>query len=127
RETVDAQAPLAEEARIELHLDLESGLPDLWADHNRLLQVFDTLIGNAVKFTPEGGRVEIKAVAKDQEVLFSVTDTGPGIAPANVPHIFAPFWQAATRERRLGAGLGLPITKGIVEAHGGRIWVESTE
>ena len=57
--------------------------------------------------------------------MFSVADTGSGIAPENVSHIFDRFWQAATRAKRLGAGLGLPITRGIVEAHGGRIWVES--
>jgi signal transduction histidine kinase len=57
--------------------------------------------------------------------MFSVTDTGVGIAPDAVPHVFDRFWQATTRARRLGAGLGLPITKGIVEAHGGRIWVDS--
>ena len=57
--------------------------------------------------------------------MFSVADTGSGIPPENVPHVFDRFWQAATRAGRLGAGLGLPITKGIVEAHGGRIWVES--
>ena len=57
--------------------------------------------------------------------MFSVADTGSGIAPESLPHVFDRFWQAATRAGRLGAGLGLPITKGIVEAHGGRIWVES--
>ena len=57
--------------------------------------------------------------------LFSVADTGSGIAPESLPHVFDRFWQATTRAGRLGAGLGLPITKGIVEAHGGRIWVES--
>jgi len=64
-------------------------------------------------------------VAQGNEVVFSVADSGAGIAPENVPHVFVRFWQATTRERRLGAGLGLPIAKGIVEAHGGRIWVES--
>ncbi len=95
-------------------------------DRKRLLQVFENLMGNALKFTPKGGCITVSAAAKDRVVQFTVADTGPGIAPESVPHVFDRFWQAATRERRLGAGLGLPITKGIVEAHGGRIWLEST-
>ena len=67
----------------------------------------------------------VRALTKGREVVFSVSDTGPGIAPESLAHVFDRFWQAATRARRLGAGLGLPITKGIVDAHGGRIWVES--
>jgi len=87
--------------------------------------VFENLVGNAIKFTEPGGRIVVRAAMKERNVVFSVSDSGPGIAPESVAHIFDRFWQAATRERRLGAGLGLPITKGIVEAHGGRIWVES--
>jgi len=87
--------------------------------------VFENLIGNAIKFSKPGGRIVVRAAPKERNVVFSVSDTGPGIAPEAVAHIFDRFWQAATRERRLGAGLGLQITKGIVEAHGGRIWVES--
>ena len=77
------------------------------------------------KFTPKSGCITVEAAARDDEVVFSVADTGPGIARESLQHIFEPFWQAATRAARLGAGLGLPITRGIVDAHGGRIWVES--
>jgi signal transduction histidine kinase len=101
-------------------------VPDINGDRDRLLRVFDNLIGNAIKFTSEGGRVTVSAAENDGNVVFSITDTGCGIDAEELPHVFDRFWQAATRQRRLGAGLGLPITKGIVEAHGGKIWVEST-
>jgi signal transduction histidine kinase len=87
--------------------------------------VFENLLGNALKFTAPGGRVTLGAQAGDNEVLFRVTDTGAGIPPEHLPHLFDRFWQARAGERR-GAGLGLPIVKGIVEAHGGTIQVEST-
>ncbi len=97
---------------------------DVWADRDRVLQVFENLIGNAVKFTKAGGRITAGAALRDGEVLFWVEDTGAGIAADEMPHVFDRFWQAQ-KTRRGGAGLGLQIVKGIVEAHGGRIWVES--
>lgn len=120
----EAQQALAAEAAIELHLDLASDLPDVLADPDRLLQVFQNLIGNALKFTPPGGRVTVTAAPRGGEVLFSVTDTGIGIAEEHIPRLFDRFWQAKRGETR-GAGLGLSIAKGVVEAHRGRIWVES--
>ena len=87
--------------------------------------MFENLIGNAIKFTKAGGRITAGAASSDHEVVFWVADTGRGIPSENLPRVFDRFWQA-TRAGRQGAGLGLPITKGIVEAHGGRIWVEST-
>jgi PAS domain S-box-containing protein len=126
REVAEAQALLASAEGLDLRVELGRDLPLLWGDHKRLLQVFENLIGNAIKFTPKGGCIRLTAAATDGAVRFAVADTGRGIPPESVPHVFDRFWQAATRERRLGAGLGLPITKGIVEAHGGRIWLEST-
>jgi len=126
RESVEAHALAASEAGLDLRLAIGSGADDVLGDRNRLLQVLDNLIGNAIKFTPKGGPIVVGAIPRDDDVLFSVADSGAGIPPDSVPHIFDRFWQATTRERRLGAGLGLPIAKGIVEAHGGRIWVEST-
>ncbi len=123
-ECVEAQRALAASASLELQLDLPEGLPDLWVDRDRLLQVFENLIGNAVKFTEPGGCVAIGADSRTDEVLFWVTDTGAGIASDDVPHLFDRFWQAQGGGRH-GSGLGLPIAKGIVEAHGGRIWAES--
>jgi signal transduction histidine kinase len=125
-EAVDMQVALAASSSIDLRLALPTDLPDLWVDQHRLLQVFENLIGNAMKFTKSGGRITVGAEARRDEVVFSVEDTGPGISTADLPHVFDRFWQAAAGAGRLGAGLGLPITKGIVEAHGGRIWVEST-
>jgi PAS domain S-box-containing protein len=124
-EAVDMQRQLAAGANLELAVTLAKDVYEVWADHDRLLEVFENLISNAVKFTDAGGRITIGATGVEDEILFSVADTGSGIAPESVAHVFDPFWQAAERAGRLGAGLGLPITKGIVEAHGGRIWVES--
>jgi signal transduction histidine kinase len=96
------------------------------ADPKRLQQVFANLIGNALKFTPEGGTVTIEAHRDGAFVRFAVLDTGPGIPPDELPHLFERFYQ--TREntqKHKGLGLGLAICKGLVEAHGGAIWVES--
>jgi signal transduction histidine kinase len=102
-----------------------SGTTAICGDRERLLQVFENLIGNAIKFTAPGGRITVGTTARPREVVFSVADDGCGIAPDALPHVFEQFWQA-TRGGRRGAGLGLPIVKGIVEAHGGHIWVIST-
>jgi PAS domain S-box-containing protein len=115
----------ASAACIELRIALDSEPAEIWADDHRLLQVFENLIGNAIKFTPPGGYVTIRTQSRASEVLFSVADTGAGIPAENLPRVFDRFWQAKRTERS-GAGLGLPICKGLVEAHGGRIWVEST-
>ena len=119
------QKPLASSSSLELQVDLERDVPDILGDRDRLLQVFENLIGNAIKFTRAGGCITVSATSRDHDVIFQVADTGSGIAPENLPRVFDRFW-TATCTNRDGAGLGLPITKGIVEAHGGRIWVEST-
>jgi len=95
------------------------------ADQERVLQVLSNLLGNAVKFTREGGAISVRAEPEDALVRVSVIDTGPGISAEQMPHLFDRYWQAK-RDGRLGIGLGLSIAKGIVEAHGGRIWAEST-
>jgi signal transduction histidine kinase len=125
-EAADMQRALAVSGSIDLQLDLRADLPEVWGDRDRLLQVFDNLIGNAIKFTGSGGRITVGAAPGEGEVQFWVKDSGCGIAAENLPHVFDRFWQAAAKSGRLGAGLGLPITKGIVEAHRGRIWAEST-
>jgi signal transduction histidine kinase len=126
-ETLEGQKALAASSSIELAVDVARDLPEVWADHDRLLQVFENLVGNAIKFTEPGGRITIGAAPGQAEVLFSVRDTGSGIAAADIPHLFDRFWQAKREgsEVSRGAGLGLAIVKGIIEAHGGRIWVES--
>jgi signal transduction histidine kinase len=95
------------------------------ADHDRLLQVFENLIGNATKFTAAGGRITVGGAPREGEVLFWVADTGQGIAPTEAPRVFDRFWQVR-KSRRGGAGLGLAVVKGVVEAHGGRVWLESS-
>ncbi len=123
-DVVDVHSAPAASTLIELRLAVSQEVPDVWADRDRLLQVFDNLIGNALKFTPPGGCITVGAAPRDAHVLFWVGDTGPGIAIEDQPRVFDRFWQARPATRS-GAGLGLPIVKGIVEAHGGRVWVES--
>lgn len=123
-EAVAMMRPLAESQGLELTHAADRALPRVMADGSRLLQVISNLVGNAIKFTPSGGRVMIEATAAGGEVLVAVADTGAGIAPEQLPHLFARHWQGSERDRR-GIGLGLAIAKGIVESHGGRIWVES--
>lgn len=123
-DSVEAERQIADSADIELRLDVAADLPEVWADRDRLVQVFENLIGNAIKFTKPGGRVTVGAARREGEVLFWVTDTGSGIAEDDLPHLFDRFWQSRTGHR-LGTGLGLSIVKGVIEAHRGRIWVES--
>jgi signal transduction histidine kinase len=124
-EAVDMQRPLASSSSLELRVEVDADVPEVWGDRDRLLQVFENLIGNAIKFTKAGGRITAGATSRDDEVVFWVADTGCGIASEDLPRVFDRFWQA-TRAGRQGAGLGLAITKGIVGAHGGRVWAEST-
>jgi len=94
------------------------------ADAGRVQQAIGNLIANALKFTETGGRVVASAEVADTEIVFRVADTGLGIDPLHLPHLFDRFWQARNGDRR-GVGLGLAIAKGLIDAHGGRIWVES--
>jgi signal transduction histidine kinase len=87
--------------------------------------VLVNLVGNALKFTPAGGRVSVQVSRDGDEAAVTVSDTGPGIEPHHLPHIITRFWQAEGRERRGGVGLGLAISRGIVAAHGGRIEARS--
>jgi PAS domain S-box-containing protein len=93
-------------------------------DRERIVQVLTNLIGNAIKFSPPGATITVRAEPFGDELKYSVADTGPGISPEQLPHIFERFWQAS-ETAQLGTGLGLSIARGIVEAHGGRIWAES--
>lgn len=113
----------------ERHVELTTIAPAqgqvVCVDQGRVLQALGNLIGNALKFTDEGGHVTVSARPDGEEIVLSVEDTGPGITPEQQTHLFDRFWQARDADRR-GVGLGLTITKQIVEAHGGRIWIEST-
>lgn len=123
-EVCETQRSITAAASLDLRLELRGQPPEVWADRDRLVQVLENLIGNAVKFTPQGGRVCVGAAAQGEEILFWVSDTGSGVAAEHLPHLFDRFWQLSRGDKR-GAGLGLAIVKGIVEAHGGRVWAES--
>jgi signal transduction histidine kinase len=109
------------EITLQFHAD---DVPPVYADGHRIMQVLSNLIGNAMKFTPRGGMITFRAESRGSNVMIAVADNGPGIPKENLGDIFNPYWQAK-RTARLGAGLGLPIAKGIVESHGGQIWVQS--
>jgi PAS domain S-box-containing protein len=117
--------PVAEEAGVTLRVDSVS-VP-LWADSDRIIQVLTNLISNAVKFSPEGGTVRLQAENQEGEILFQVSDEGRGIPSHKQGAIFDRFQQVDVSDARVkvGAGLGLAISRKIVEEHGGRIWVES--
>ena len=125
REVLDALEPLAATKTIKLvdGTPQSAGLT-ISCDHDRVIQLFSNVVGNAVKFTPEGGTVVLRAEQDDAMVRFAVADNGPGIAIEELPYVFDRYYQARRRNRD-GIGLGLSIARGIVEAHGGRIWVES--
>ena len=124
QETYELFKTQATTSSIALRYEVEDDVPPVYADHHRLTQVLSNLVGNSMKFTPAEGKITVRATGRDGHVLFCVSDTGPGIPQKNLKDIFNPYWQAK-RTARLGTGLGLPIAKGIVEAHGGRIWAES--
>jgi light-regulated signal transduction histidine kinase (bacteriophytochrome) len=93
-------------------------------DRERIFQVLANILGNAIRYTPEGGSITIETKRVAGDVWISIADTGPGIAEEAMKHVFDRYWQAPQTRRATGAGLGLSIAKGIVEAHGGHIWVE---
>jgi signal transduction histidine kinase len=128
-EVIDATrimfAPAAAERALELVIEREAGLPRIDADPGRLVQVLGNLLSNAMKFTPRGGRVVVSVGAvADDGVRFAVSDTGPGISPEDLSHVFDWFWHSRGDGHR-GVGLGLAIAKGLIELHGGRLRVDS--
>jgi PAS domain S-box-containing protein len=120
-DAIETLAPQAEAKALQLTMELAGDLPAVACDRDRLLQVIANLVGNAIKFTPRRGDIRIAAAATDGAVRLSVSDTGPGIPEAQLARVFDRYWRGSGH----GAGLGLFIAKAIVEAHGGRIWVES--
>jgi PAS domain S-box-containing protein len=110
------------------HVRIDCGPADVGiidCDRGRIGQVLSNLVGNAIKYVPDGGEVRVRVERQGRDVLFSVADNGPGIAQEQLPFIFKRFWRGQSGET--GSGLGLYIARGIVEAHGGRIWVESQQ
>lgn len=116
---------LAERSGIDLRMDVPEDLPAVIADPERMAQVLNNVVHNAIKFTPAGGSIVISARADQGAVVFSVTDTGMGIAEDDLPRLFERFYKADKARASGGTGLGLAIAKHLVRAHGGRIWAES--
>jgi PAS domain S-box-containing protein len=126
RQVVEMLGAAAGEHGVRLEVTCPPDLAPLLVDPARLVQVLGNLMGNAIKFTEGGGTITVAAEADDAQAVISVRDTGTGIPVEHLPHIFDRYWHARRTARTAGTGLGLAIAKGIVEAHGGRIWVEST-
>lgn len=124
--TVQRLARQFEEKGVILDTKLPEDLPDVYVDENRINQVLLNLVGNALQYTPEGGRVEISASYSGGEVYIRISDTGIGIPQEHLEHIFTRFYRVDKSRSRAGggSGIGLTISKHLVEAHGGRIWVE---
>jgi signal transduction histidine kinase len=124
--TVEEMKPEAKEKEIDLTIKL-ADLPEITADPTRISQVVSNLLNNAIKFTPEKGKVAIEAEKGKKEVIVKVIDTGVGISPKNLEKLFTPFFQieSGLARKHGGTGLGLVICEGIVEAHEGKIWAES--
>lgn len=124
-EALAAEQLAADEKRVALRREGAEGGCTAALDRDRILQVLANLVGNALKFTPAGGTVVASVTALPEAVRFTVSDTGPGIAPEHLPHVFEAYWSRGESATSSGAGLGLFISRGIVEAHDGRIGVES--
>ena len=125
QDSLEILRPIAAEKQVRLVSDVrEEGL-QLYCDRDRVLQILSNLLGNAIKFTNEAGSVTVRAERIGNELSVAVSDTGPGIPEEQLAHIWERFW-SVKRPHMTGVGLGLFIAKGLVEAHGGRIWAEST-
>lgn len=124
-EAIELQGAMAAAKRIDLRRQSEVTDLVVSCDRERILQVFANLIGNAVKFSPSGARIAVGAAPASNQVICSVSDTGPGIPQQDLPHIFEPYW-SGRRTAAKGTGLGLFISKGIIEAHGGQMQVTSS-
>jgi signal transduction histidine kinase/PAS domain-containing protein len=123
REICELFERMAKERNLALDCGTTDDLPTIVADHDRVIQIFSNLLGNAIKFSGDAGRISVRAETRPNDVRFAVSDTGRGIPREELPHVFDRFWHS---NQSGGAGLGLAIVKGIVEAHGGRISVDST-
>ncbi|MCU1349853.1 MAG: Sensory box histidine kinase, partial [Acidobacteria bacterium] len=120
----ESHEPLAAQKRQKILCSAPADLPEICADRDRMLQVFGNLIGNAMKFTPEGGAIHVSASPRGNDVLFMVRDSGPGMPLSDLRNVFRPYWQAK-KTAHMGAGLGLAIVRGIIEAHGGAVWADN--
>jgi two-component system NtrC family sensor kinase len=126
RYAVETLRNTADMRKVTLEVNLPEDLPLVNGDPIRLRQMIGNLLDNAIKYTPAGGHVGIEAVAEADQVILRITDTGPGISPADQPYLFDKFFRASNAPDDVsGTGLGLSIVKSIVDSHNGRIWVDS--
>jgi PAS domain S-box-containing protein len=125
-EAIEAFKPVAAKQNVTLEFETHGADAEIFCDRERIHQVFSNLFSNAVHFTPAGGFIQVEAQASKNAVIYQVIDTGCGIPAAHLPRVFDPHWQGSSASRH-GHGLGLSIVKGIIEAHGGRISVQSEE
>jgi signal transduction histidine kinase len=121
REAVTAHESPARDKGLQMDYDAGNDVMRADADRARLMQLFQNLLGNAVKFTKAGDRISIISRTRGALAQIEIADTGPGIAADDLPHIFDPYYSASTKHQKTGTGLGLYIAKGIVDAHGGTI------
>lgn len=124
--SVLAFAPQAEQQQVALELDIEEAVPDIWVDPDRIGQLLANLISNALRHTPPGGAIRLWARPKKEWLMVDVQDSGPGIAPEDLPYVFDRFYRGDKARSAAGeSGLGLAIARSIVEAHDGRLSVAS--
>ena len=121
---LDIFQPLVDARGVKLEAAVGQELPQLTCDHDRIVQAISNHVSNALKVTEPGGSITVSAKLVDRDIVFAVADTGPGIKPDELAHVFDRYWRSASASYK-GTGLGLSIAKGIVEAHGGQIWAKS--
>ena len=122
----DEIKPLAEAKNLELELEIDANEdPNIFADRGELKRVIINLCGNAVNYTNKGGKIKIRLQQQEDDIIFSVIDNGNGIPKEDIPHLFKRFSQGTSKKRSTGTGLGLYLSRQIIEAHNGKIWVES--
>lgn len=126
-EVLEQIAPLIKDKKLQVQIDTAPDLPPVPADEDKLRRILFNLLSNAIKFTPQDGEIRLIIRTEDEQVLFAVSDQGEGIPPEAIHKIFEKFGQVESRKagRKMSTGLGLTFCKRAVEAHGGRIWVES--
>lgn len=117
--------PALEQYRLTLHVDISAKLGPIWADRNRIIQILDNLLRNAIKYGARGGEIAVELRGRGDAVEFAVRDQGPGLDSDAQAHVFDRFWRAKDRSASSGSGLGLAIAKALVDSHGGEIGVES--
>jgi signal transduction histidine kinase len=118
--------PVATRKKLRFSIAIDPDLPDVWIDRHRILQALSNVLSNAMKFVSAGGCVSLSAARRDRGVQITVDDDGIGIAPEHLAHVFDRLWRGPDQSEH-GAGLGLAVTRGIIEAHGGSVTVASGE